>query len=164
MVLQENFIYDIETMINKTENDVYFYSLLVSNKLDVPYICEPYTNSILEKYNSYFNTNHTYISIKNCNYFICLHTFVIPTKTYIKMMNFFCSILEWLHTNYMNDMYTESMSEVTEEIFGLFLLLQIIENKNIKLHPLKLEHQWPKLHNQVLFKNYKERFISNLVR
>jgi GR25 family glycosyltransferase involved in LPS biosynthesis len=159
MVLQENFIYDIEHKINKTENDIYFYSLLVSNKVDVPYICEPYTNSILEKYNSYFNTNHTYDSIKDQDiYFICLHTFVIPTTTYIKMMSWYCSILEWLHNNYINDIYTESMSEVTEEIFGLFLLLQIIENKNIELHPLKLEHEWPKLHNQVSFKNYKERY------
>jgi GR25 family glycosyltransferase involved in LPS biosynthesis len=161
MVLQENFIYDIEHKMNKTENDVYFYSLLVSNKIDMPYICEPYTNSILEKYNSYFKTNHTHHSIKEQDiYFICLHTFVIPTTTYIKMMSWYCSILEWLHNNYINGIYTESMSEVTEQIFGLFLLLQIIENKNIKLHPLKLEHEWPKLHNQVSFKNYKERFNS----
>jgi len=161
MVLQENFIYDIEHKMNKTENDVYFYSLLVSNKIDMPYICEPYTNSILEKYNSYFKTNHTHHSIKEQDiYFICLHTFVIPTTTYIKMMSWYCSILEWLHNNYINGIYTESMSEVTEEIFGLFLLLQIIENKNIELHHLKLEHEWPKLHNQVSFKNYKERFNS----
>jgi hypothetical protein len=114
MELADDFVYDMEEKIKKSKNDIYFYSLLVSNKVDVPLICTPYDNSILEKYNQYFKTNHTYDSIKsnkNADKFICLHTFVIPKKTYEAMMNWFCGIADWLHTNYINGIYCESVSE-----------------------------------------------------
>jgi len=160
MELASDFIYDIEQKINQTPNDIFFYSLVVTNKIDVSYICNPYVNSILERYNNYFNTNHTYENIKAHNksvFFICLHTFVIPTKTFIKMMTWYCTITDWLHSNYINGIYSESMSEVTEEIFGLFLLLQIIEDNNIQLDTLKLHHEWPNLHNETEWINYKVR-------
>jgi GR25 family glycosyltransferase involved in LPS biosynthesis len=159
MELESNFIHDIEEKINSTENNIFFFSLIVGSKVEVTRICNPYNNSILEKYNNYFNTNHTYESIinhKRAKYFICLHTFVIPTITYMKMMNWYCSISDWLHVNYINGIYIESMSEVTEELFGLFLLLQIIENDNIELEELKLKHNWPNLHNETSFNNYKD--------
>lgn len=159
MELASNFIYDIEEKITKSDNDVYFYSLAVANKVEVSYICKPYNNSILEKYNKYFNTNHTYETIKAHNKsdkFICLHTFVIPTKTFIKMMTWYFSIADWLHAKYISGIYTESMSEVTEEIFGLFLLLQMMENDSIQLESLKLHHEWPNLHNETSFNNYKD--------
>jgi FkbM family methyltransferase len=160
MELADDFIYDIEKKINRTETDIYFYSLTVADKIEVSYICNPYNNSILEKYNNYFNTNHTYETIKSHpmrDNFICLHTFVIPTSTFIKMMTWFCTITDWLHSNYISGIYRESMSEVTEEIFALFLLLQMIENDNIQLDTLKLYHQWPNLHNETTFNNYKEQ-------
>ena len=170
MDLASDFIYDIETKINtnleinnnnnnNNNNTKFFYTLVVENKLDVPMICQPYNNSVLEKYNEYFKTNHSYESIKSSNKssnFICLHTFVIPVKIYIKMMVWFCSLTDWLHRNYINGLYCESMSEVSEEIFGLFLLLQMIENEQIELHDLKLHHEWPNLHNETVFNNYKE--------
>jgi GR25 family glycosyltransferase involved in LPS biosynthesis len=165
MELASDFIYDIEQKINTNEDDIYFYSLTVENKIEVNYICKPYNNSILEKYNNYFNTNHTYESIKEHkkhDKFICLHTFVIPTRTFIKMMTWYCTITDWLHNNYINCIYTESMSEVTEEIFGLFLLLQIIENNSIKLDVLKLHHEWPHLHNETEWLNYKVQMPENI--
>ena len=73
------------------------------------------------------------------------------------MMTWYCTITDWLHANYINGLYSESMSEVTEEIFGLFLLLQMIENDSIKLDTLKLHHEWPNLHNETSFNNYKEQ-------
>ena len=94
MELEGNFIYDIEDKINSTKNDIFFYSLVANDKLERNLICIPYENSILEKYNNYFHTTHTYETIKKHNkssYFICLHTFVIPTITYMKMMNWYCS-------------------------------------------------------------------------
>jgi hypothetical protein len=160
MELESNFIYDIEEKINYTNSDVFFYSLIANDKLHRKLVCNPYENSILEKYNNYFNTNHEYEAIKNhkmSKYFICLHTFVIPTVTYMKMMNWYCLISDWLHINYINGKYSESMSEVTEELFGLFLLLQIIENDNIQLEELKLKHNWPNLHNETSFENYKDQ-------
>ncbi len=159
MELSSDFIYDMEQKINSSENDTYFYILTVANKVEVNYICKPYDNSILEKYNNYFNKSHTYESIKahhKADKFICLHTFVIPTKTFINMMTWFCSITDWLHKNYINGLYSENMSEVTEEIFGLFLLLQIIEDETIELKELKLHHEWPNLHNNTSFINYKD--------
>jgi hypothetical protein len=159
MELESNFIHDIEEKINGTKNDVFFYSFILGSKVDVKHICNPYDNSVLEKYNNYFNTNHSYETIinhKRAKYFMCLHTFVIPTTTYMKMMNWYCSISDWLHVNYINGTYIESMSEVTEELFGLFLLLQIIENDNIELEELKLKHNWPNLHNETSFNNYKD--------
>jgi hypothetical protein len=159
MELASDFIYDIEKKINQSESDTYFYSLTVANKVEASYICKPYDNSILEKYNNYFNTSHSYNSIKSHDKaakFICLHTFVIPTKTFIKMMNWFCTITDWLHRNYINGLYSESMSKLTEDIFGLFLLLQIIENDNIQFEELKLHHEWPNLHNNTNFINYKD--------
>ena len=165
MELYSDFIYDIEKKINQSESDTYFYSLTVANKVEVNYICKPYDNSILEKYNNYFNTSHTYESIKahhKADKFICLHTFVIPTKTFINMMTWYCTITDWLHKNYINGLYSESISEVTEEIFGLFLLLQIIENDNIQLEELKLHHEWPNLHNQTEWINYKVRTPENI--
>jgi hypothetical protein len=159
MKLASDFIYDIENKI-KDKNEIFFYSLAVANKLDVAYICQPYEKSILENYNKYFSTSHSYESIKsykNADKFICLHTFVIPTKTFIKMMTWFCSLTDWLHINYINGLYSESMSEISEEIFGLFLLLQLIENDDIQLEILKLNHEWPNLHNNSQFVNYKER-------
>ena len=165
MELASDFIYDIEQKINSYENDTYFYSLTSTGKLEVTYLYKPYDNSILENYNNYFNTSHTYDFIKahkKSNNFICLHTFVIPTKTFIKMMTWFCSITDWLHKNYINGLYPESMSEVSEGIFGLFLLLQMIENDNIQLKELKLHHEWPNLHNDTNFINYKcsEHYFS----
>ena len=160
MELASDFIYDIEEKINQTRNDIYFFSLIVGSKVEVKHICNPYVNSILEKYNDFFNTNHSYDTIRNhkrAKYFICLHTFVIPTKTFIKMMTWYCTITDWLHSNYINGIYIESMSEVTEEIFGLFLLLQIIENDDIQLQELKLHHEWPNLHNETEWINYKVR-------
>ena len=159
MELDTNFIHDMEEKINSTKNDIFFYSFILGSKVDVKHICNPYDNSILEKYNNHFNTNHSYDSIinhKRAKYFICLHTFVVPTITYMKMMNWYCSISDWLHVNYINGTYIESMSEVTEELFGLFLLLQIIENDNIELEELKLKHNWPNLHNETSFNNYKD--------
>ena len=160
MELESDFIYDIEDKINSKDEDrdVFFYSLVANDKLCRHLVCNPYENSILEKYNNYFNTNHTYDSIISHNkskYFICLHTFVIPTTVYVKMMKWYCSISDKLHVNYVNGVYTESISEVTEEVFGLFLLLQVIENDNIKLEELKLKHDWPQLHNETSFNNYK---------
>ena len=67
MELASDFIYDMEQKINSSLDDVYFYSLAVANKVEVGYICKPYDNSILEKYNGYFNTNHTYDFIKAHN-------------------------------------------------------------------------------------------------
>ena len=160
MELEKNFIYDIEEKINKSREDIYFYCLNVAGKEGVHLICNPYENSVLEKYNKYFNTNHTLASIrshKNSEKFICLHTFVIPTQTFIKMMTWFCTLTDWLHANYINGLYAESMSEVTEEIFGLFLLLQMIENDYIQFEQMKLHHQWPSLHDESNFNNYKER-------
>ena len=165
MELASDFIYDMEKKINSYENDTYFYSLTVANKVEVNYICKPYNNSILEKYNSYFNTSHKYDSIKShhkASKFICLHTFVIPTKSFIKMMTWYCTITDWLHKNYINGLYSESMSEVTEEIFGLFLLLQMIENDTIQLEELKLNHEWPNLHNQTEWTDYKVRMPENI--
>jgi hypothetical protein len=159
MELASDFIYDMEIKINQKESDTYFYSLTVANKVEASYICKPYDNSILEKYNNYFNTSHTYDSIKahhKADKFICLHTFVIPTKTFINMMTWYCTITDWLHANYINGIYSKSMSEVTEDIFGLFLLLQMIENDNIQLEELKLHHEWPNLHNNTNFINYKD--------
>ncbi len=159
MVLDNDFIYDIEHKINNNEHNIFFYSLVANDKLDRHLICLPYGNSILEQYNNHFNTNHTYETIKNhkrSKYFICLHTFVIPINIYIKMMKWYCSISDWLHINYINGFYKESMSEVSEEIFGLFLIIQIIENDNIQLEELKLKHNWPNLHNETEFNNYKE--------
>lgn len=170
MELDKQFIYDIENKIDNAKNFIFFYSLVASDKIERHLLCKPYNNSILEKYNNYFKTNHTYDSITNhskSKYFICLHTFVIPTFTYIKMMEWYCSIFDEVHSNYINKLYTESMSEVTEEIFGLFLLLQLIENDSIQLDELKLTHNWPNLHNQTSFNNYKNQYeyypLSSLI-
>ena len=48
MVLDSNFIYNIQEIINNSQNDVYFYSLLDSNKLNVKFVCNPYENSLLQ--------------------------------------------------------------------------------------------------------------------
>jgi FkbM family methyltransferase len=165
MALDANFIYDIENTIHNSYNDTFFYSLIVENKLEVNYICKPYNNSFLEKYNDYFKTNHSFETIKNSQHsykFICLHTFVIPTKTYVKMMTWFIRIKEWLHNNYLNNLYDSSIAEITEIVFGLFLLLQIIENDNIALKELKLLHEWPSLHNNTEWENYKVRMPEGL--
>jgi GR25 family glycosyltransferase involved in LPS biosynthesis len=165
MVLHKDFIYDIENKISNSNDNIFFYSLIVPNKRDVKYICKPYNNSILEKYNNYFNTNHSYDSISahnKSNYFIALHTFVIPTKIFIKLMEWYMSIQNWLHINYLKKIYEESIAEITESIFGLFLLLQLIEDETIKLEELNLYHEWPKLHNQTEWNNYKVPFPNNI--
>jgi hypothetical protein len=69
---------------------------------------------------------------------------------------------DWLHSNYVDGVYSESIAETTEAIFGLFLLLQMIENENIQLHLLNLHHEWPKLHNETEFNNYKVRMPTNI--
>ena len=158
MKLEKEFITDIEEKINSSKNDIFFYNLTEKRKIHHKHMCNPYENSILEKYNKYFNTNHTYESIKEnekSNMFICLHTFVIPTKTFIKMMTWYSYIKDWLHANYISGLYVQSMSETTEEIFGLFLLLQIIEDDSINMELLKLHHDWEKLHFSTEFINYK---------
>jgi GR25 family glycosyltransferase involved in LPS biosynthesis len=158
MELEKDFIYNIEQKIINCPTDIFFYNLTEKRKIHNWYLCNPYENSLLEKYNKYFNTNHTYENIKEnekCNMFICLHTFVIPTKTFIKMMNWFFCIKDWLHANYISGLYTQSMSETTEELFGLFLLLQFIEDDSIQMELLKLHHNWEKLHFATNFINYK---------
>jgi FkbM family methyltransferase len=165
MILESNFIYAIEEKINNSQNDIYFYSLLDGNKLNVKFVCNPYEKSILQKYNEYFNTNHSYETIKTnkkSSNFISLHTFVIPKKTYIKLMSWFVSIKDWLHSNYLNKLYDTSIAEITEEIFGLFLLLQMIEDESIELEELKLYHEWPRLHNETEWLNYKVVMPENV--
>jgi FkbM family methyltransferase len=157
----------IEKNISETDNkDAFFYTLMLKNKINVKYICNPYPNSILEKYNTYFNTSHSYESIKNnirSKDFICLHTFVIPIHTYTKMMKWYCSIHDIVNKNYFDNIYQESISEITEEIFGLFLLLQMIEDETIQLKELKLNHEWPSLHNLTEWDNYKVQMPSSLL-
>jgi FkbM family methyltransferase len=158
MILYKDFIYDIENKIKTKNKNIFFYSLLVPNKRDVKFICKPYDNSVLQKYNSYFNTNHSYESISlhsKSNNFIALHTFVIPNNVYIKLMEWYMSIHDWLNNNYLNQIYEESIAEITESIFGLFLLLQMIEDDSIEIEELKLYHEWPILHNQTEWDNYK---------
>ena len=165
MILESNFIYAIEEKINNSQNDIYFYSLLDNNKLNVKFVCNPYDKSILQKYNEYFNTNHSYDTIKKnkkSSNFISLHTFVIPKKTYIKLMSWFVSIKDWLHSNYLDKLYDTSIAEITEEIFGLFLLLQMIEDESIALEELKLNHEWPRLHNETEWLNYKVVMPENV--
>jgi len=164
MILESNFIYAIEEKINNSQNDIYFYSLF-NNKLNVKFVCNPYEKSILQKYNEYFNTNHSYETVKNnkkSSNFICLHTFVIPKKIYIKLMSWFVSIKDWLHSNYLDKLYDTSIAEITEVIFGLFLLLQMIEDESIELEELKLYHEWPRLHNETEWLNYKVVMPENV--
>jgi hypothetical protein len=70
-------------------------------------------------------------------------------------MEWYCSILDWLHTTYINGHFDESMSETTEILFGLFLLLETL-NQEIHLEQLKLTHDWPSIHDQTEFINYKK--------
>jgi hypothetical protein len=158
MVLHKNIIQDIQDKI-QTNKEIYFYSLLC-NKLHKQHLCLPYKHSILEKYNQFFNTEHTYQSIVNSNkseHYIILHTFVIPTSTFVKMMGWYCSMHDWLHENNVKHMYCSSPAEVTEDIFGLFLLLQMIEDDNIRLEPLQLTHEWPRLLNSNTHNGYKQK-------
>jgi GR25 family glycosyltransferase involved in LPS biosynthesis/glycosyltransferase involved in cell wall biosynthesis len=145
MELQHDFIYSINETI-KQKDTVYFYSL--TNTINVE-------NAILllELYNNYFGRTYTVDSIKNKE-IICLHTFVIPTSVYIKMMEFYCSILDQLHSMYINGRFNVSMSETTEILFGLFLLLETL-NQEIHLEQLKLTHNWPNIHDETEFINYK---------
>ena len=160
MELEKDFITDIESNLVGCRNTI-FYNLAIGQggKVEYEKLCEPYTNSVLEQYNKYFNTHftiHGILSNPLSKDFVCLHTFVISTPMYEKMMKWFCSILDWLHKNYINGYYFSPMSDFSEAIFGLFLLLERIQEPTIQFKPLKLKHDWPKLHNQTEFTNYKQ--------
>jgi hypothetical protein len=77
-------------------------------------------------------------------------------------MSWFVSIKDWLHSNYLDKLYDTSIAEITEEIFGLFLLLQMIEDESIELEELKLYHEWPRLHNETEWLNYKVVMPENV--
>jgi hypothetical protein len=72
------------------------------------------------------------------------------------------SLHYWLNNNYLKNIYEESIAEITESIFGLFLLLQTIEDETIQLEELKLYHEWPNLHNQTEWNNYKVCMPDNV--
>jgi len=160
MELEKDFVTDLEYNIHKNPETI-FYNMAIGygGKVEYEKLCEPYSNSVLEQYNNFFKTNYTIHSIlKNplSKDFVCLHTFVITCKLFEKMMKWFCSIMDWLYINYMNKYYSSPMSDLSEAIFGLFLLLERIQNSQMGFLPMKLVHEWPKLHDQTEFNNYKQ--------
>jgi beta-1,4-mannosyl-glycoprotein beta-1,4-N-acetylglucosaminyltransferase len=156
MELNDNFIYDIEQQL-KLYNKTIFFSLLKEVNIQE---LEPLVSKIIEQYNLYFKTNHTneiLFNKKSQDKLILLHTFVIPTNMYIKLMKWYDHIKDWIYVNCINGtLLLTSNAEITEIIFGLFLFVQIIEDSSIILKELKLTHNWPNLHNQTEFHNYKQ--------
>lgn len=157
MELDVDFIYDIENNFKENPNSI-CYSLLYT--FDCENLHNILVNKIIEQYNLFFKTRHTYKSLFNDsseNKIILLHTFVIPTKMYSKLMSWYCYIKDWIYVNCINKTLSPiSNAEITEILFGIFLLIQMNEDSSITLHKLKLNHNWPNLHQETSFNNYKD--------
>jgi|UniRef100_A0A6C0CX56 GR25 family glycosyltransferase involved in LPS biosynthesis len=181
MEIQEKFIENMENIIqSKKSDEILLFSLNPKKKtpfhlflqkhgkekvLDPVGIIEPYENSILQKYNDYFNTHFTANQVVNCKYdfFIpLLHTFLIPNYLFEKMMDWFDYFFEWLDKNIYNITGMDPAS-FTERMISLFFCLEMMTNKKIKCIEMEVRHVWPLYHMKVDFDNYKN-FDSNLIK
>ena len=108
-------------------------------------------DSVFDSYSSFFNEKIKKEDIIDIHLPL-LHTFVIPVKMFVRMM-------DWMSHYIENELiYPTRMSraEFYERIHGIFLAIECYKNPNIKLKPLKLNHIWPHYHNLVPFVGYKQ--------
>jgi hypothetical protein len=111
---------------------------------------------VLEHYNSYFGTKWTFPQIlarADLPKLPVVHTFVIPTVMFIKMMEWIYAYLRLVQrTVYPSNI---SQAEFAERIHGLFLVLECLANRDVVMTPFQIEHKWPYYHDQVPFEGYK---------
>jgi hypothetical protein len=113
-------------------------------------------DQVLEHYNSFFGTRWTFPDIvkhPRCPELPVVHTFVIPTLMFIKMMEWMYAYLRSVRAGvYPTNI---SQAEFAERIHGLFLVLECISNPDTIMQPFLIEHKWPYYHDQVPFDGYK---------
>ena len=161
---------DIEYVFYLNPNKRNAYELFLQNHnkekvLDPKGLIWPYENSILQKYNDFFNTNYRPNDIVHHDYdyvIPLLHTFLIPQKMFDKMMKWFYHYFDWVDEN-MYKITEMDHACFTERMLSLFFAIEMIHNKNIKCVELKLKHVWPLYHSQTTFKNYKN-WDTNLIK
>jgi hypothetical protein len=116
-------------------------------------LVQPYEGSALEHYNKFFNTSYTLQNVLHIPIPI-VHTFVIPTETFVKMMEWIDSYITYLENMYPCYPSDKSQSELLERCHGLFLAFEIAKN-NMTMQPLQIAHIWPLYHDKTKFVNYK---------
>jgi hypothetical protein len=157
-------IEQIEKRLDETPNTIFYHLVkdaqyMFSDDFGSYGLCVPYSNSVLEQYNQYFNTNYVLEDLLKYNStckVILLHTFVIPKEMFDKMMGWFIHIFDWLHHNVENKYYRSDRASFTEKMFALFLYIEQMQNESIQLMEMDVHHVWPLLHNQTIWEDYKK--------
>jgi len=161
MKLKHQLVYKIEKNIteNPSKTVIYYEMLEHPDKcLTFDNLTEVYLQ-IINSYNTYFKTNFTFIDFLEKSQLVpLLHTFVISSKMFSKMMEWFISIFDWIETTFKN----VEKAQLSERIFGLFLCLEAIQDENIVYEKLETDHIWPMYHDQTVFDFYKVSIPENV--
>ena len=111
-------------------------------------------HSALDSYNKFFNSSKTINDIKDKK-FILLHTFVMPTSMFCRMMDWLTGYLKVLDTHFTSNFDRASF---VERCHSLFLALE----PNVEFMEFPIYHNWPTLHNSVLWNNYQNYFVYKI--
>jgi hypothetical protein len=151
MRLYSNTIQHIKDTTDQTKDPILFYNFCHS----VPTALNFQTgwNAILDHYNTYFQTSFTFEDILD-KQMPLLHTFVMPTDMFYKMMKWMHTLLTQIEFHHMH-ISNVSNAEFAERIHGLFLVLEMVQQPTMKMMDMKIYHEWPLYHDQVVFKDYK---------
>ena len=145
----------INKQLNEYPEKEHIFYLLVGQTGNYDRINDSYLLSI---YNTTFNTSIDFDKIRKMHNgsekIILLHTFVISTKMFQKLMVYFDHLMEKMREGYSANI---DQACYTETAIALFLFLEQIYNPNIITKQLDLDHIWPKYHNRTIFHSYKRK-------
>ena len=112
--------------------------------------------SCLAHYNKYNGTSWTERTVNKPlrDNYIMLHTFLVPKKSFITMMDWMSVYLEEEFPLYHKKI-SMSPAEFLERVHSMALAFEI-EKYKYRLVPLPVDHIWPSLHSQTCWENYKQ--------
>jgi hypothetical protein len=110
----------------------------------------------LPHYNRYFNTSiHVRQLLDNpkCQYVPVVHTYLLPTEMFRRMMSWCCEYMQLLEQQY--DQTSSFVSKLTpaeymERVHGMFLAIECLRPNVSMGHIEKINHIWPLYHNQTI--------------
>lgn len=117
----------------------------------------------LPHYNAFFGTNLTASDILHdprCHTIPVVHTFVIPTSMFQRMMAWLSDYMKLLESDPSKYPFKCSQADYLERLHGFFLAIEC-KRDNVYMKQLDgIHHIWPLYHKQVKFDNYHVRIDS----
>ena len=128
MSISANGIKEVLEIINSGEENIVF-GAFASDEHDIVldyFDLDEWNTHFMNQYNLYYSKNHAFNDVKNVP-LLLMHTFIIPTNFFIRMMKF----IERLHINIIKALDTDmrNFAGIMERIFALCISFGIIEGE-----------------------------------